>query len=68
MGFINSQLLEHRDFVTPRWLLNQSGEELETVGCLLPLRPQRMANQIPDLEFYLTFLNWGKGKAGCRYC
>lgn len=57
MGFVKPQWLEHRDFVTPSWLLNQSGEELEMVGCLLLLGPQRLANQIPDLEFYLTFLS-----------
>lgn len=68
MGFIKPQRLEHRDFVTPSWLLNQTGEELEMVGCLLPLGLQRLANQNPDLAFYLSFLTWGKGKTGCRYC
>lgn len=38
------------------------------VGCLLPFGLQRLANQIPDPEFYLSFLTWGKGKTVCRYC
>lgn len=46
-GFINPQLLECRDSVTPSWISNQSGDQLEAVGCLLPLGPQRLASQIP---------------------
>lgn len=46
-GFINPQLLECRDSVTPSWISNQSGDQLEAVGCLLPLGRQRLASQIP---------------------